>query len=45
MPACVLSAVVNKETSVKMCVGEEVIDRDLDLFVPAVTERNALGPL
>lgn len=36
--ACV-RAVVNKETSVKVSVGEEIISRDLDLFLPTVTDR------
>lgn len=41
--ACV-PAVVNKETSVKVSVGEEIISRDLDLFLPTVTDRYEARP-
>lgn len=36
---------LNREAATRLTVREEVVDRDLHISVPAVTERADLGPL
>jgi hypothetical protein len=37
--------VVNKETSVTLTVAEDLVDRDLEFFVPTEDHRDELGAL
>jgi hypothetical protein len=37
--------VINKETSVKHTLAEEIVDRDLEFFVPSPRHRERLGGL
>jgi hypothetical protein len=37
--------VVNKETSVTLTVAEDLVDRDLEFFVPTEDHRDELGTL